>query len=116
MRSALATAGLALLAAVLLAAAAPSARAEEDLSAAKAAGLVGERPDGYLGAVSSNPSPETKQLIANINTKRKLEYSRIAKENGTTVDAVAALAGAKLIERTPPGQYVLGVDVQWKKK
>ena len=116
MRSALATACLALAATLFFAAAAPSAQADEDLAAAKAAGLVGERPDGYLGSVAADPSPETKQLIANINSKRKLEYSRIAKENGATVEAVAALAGAKLIERTPPGEYVLGVDVRWKKK
>ena len=52
MRSALATAGLALAAVLLLIAAAPNARAE-DLDAAKAAGWVGERPDGYLGVVSA---------------------------------------------------------------
>jgi uncharacterized protein YdbL (DUF1318 family) len=115
MRSAIATAALALAAAVFLAATAPSAWAL-DLSDAKTAGLVGERPDGYIGAVGPDPTPETQQLVANINTKRKLEYSRIAKESGTTVEAVAALAGAKLIERTPPGQYVLGVDVRWTKK
>jgi len=115
MRRALSMATLALAAAVLLIAVAPSAWAE-DLDAAKAAGLVGERPDGYLGLVSASAPPAVKQLVQDINAKRKLKYAEIAKQNGTEVDAVAALAGAKLIERTPAGQYVMGVDVHWQKK
>ena len=115
MRSALSTTTLALAAALLLIAAAPSAQAE-DLDAAKAAGWVGERPDGYLGVVSPSTPAAVKQLVDGVNAKRKAKYSEIAKQNGTAVDAVAALAGAKLIERTPPGQYVMGVDVRWVKK
>jgi hypothetical protein len=115
MRSALSTTTLALAAALLLIAAAPSALAE-DLDAAKAAGWVGERPDGYLGVVSASAPPEVKKLVEDVNARRKLKYTEIARQNGTEVDAVAALAGAKLIERTPPGQYVLGVDVRWQQK
>ena len=115
MRHRISTAALALAAALLFLAAAPSAWAEE-LDAAKAAGLVGERPDGYLGLVSSNAPPAVKQLVEDVNAKRKAKYTEIAQQNGTAVDAVAALAGAKLIERTPPGQYVMGVDVRWVKK
>ena len=64
MRHAISTAAIALAASVLFLAAAPSAWAE-DLDAAKAAGLVGERPDGYLGLVSASApadphNPETK--------------------------------------------------------
>jgi len=115
MRRALATATLALAAALFLIAAAPNARAE-DLDAAKAAGWVGERPDGYLGVVSASAPPAVKQLVLDVNAKRRLKYAEIAQQNGTSVDTVAALAGAKLVERTPPGQYVLGVDVRWQKK
>ncbi len=115
MRRAIAKAGLALAAVALLIAAAPAAWAE-DLAAAKAAGQVGERPDGYLGVVGAGAPPAIQQLVADVNAQRKLKYAQIAKGNGTTVDAVAALAGAKLIERTPPGEYVMGVDVRWQKK
>jgi uncharacterized protein YdbL (DUF1318 family) len=102
-------------AAALLLALAPSARAAS-LDDAKAAGQVGERPDGYVGLVDSNAPADVKQLVESVNAKRKAEYSRIAQKNGTPVDAVAAIAGQKLIERTPPGQYVMGVDVRWVKK
>jgi uncharacterized protein len=115
MRRSIRTAALAVASVLFLLVAAPSAWAGA-LDAAKAAGQVGERPDGYLGLVDSNAPPAVKQLVDSVNAKRKAEYTRIAKQNGTAVDAVAALAGAKLIERTPPGQYVMGVDVRWVKK
>jgi len=109
------TALFAAAAALLLIALAPSASAQS-LDAAKAAGQIGERPDGYVGLVDAGAPPAVKQLVDSVNAKRKAEYTRIAKQNGTAVDAVASLAGAKLIERTPPGQYVMGVDVRWVKK
>jgi hypothetical protein len=115
MRSAIAKAGLALAAVALLIVVAPNAWAE-DLAAARAAGQVGERPDGFVGVVHDDAPAAIKKLVADVNAQRKLKYAEIAKQNGTSVDAVAALAGAKLIERTPPGQYVLGVDVRWQKK
>jgi len=115
MRSAIRAVGLAIAAVLLLVAVAPSARADE-LDSAKAAGQVGERPDGFLGVVNAGAPPAIQQLVANINAKRKAKYAEIAKQNGTAVDAVAALAGGKLIERTPPGQYVMGADARWSKK
>jgi len=69
-----------------------------------------------LGVVSDEAPAAAKQLVLDINAKRKVRYAEIAKQNGTSVDAVAALAGEKLIERTPPGEYVMGVDVRWQKK
>lgn len=115
MRRSIRAAALPLASALLLLVAVPGAQANE-LDSAKAAGQVGERPDGYIGLVDANAPPAVKQLVDSVNAKRKAEYTRIAKQNGTAVDAVAALAGAKLIERTPPGQYVMGVDVRWVKK
>ena len=115
MRSALSTAGLALVAVLLLLAAAPNAWAE-DLDAAKASGWVGERPDGFIGLVSASAPPAAKQLVDEINIRRRQKYIEIARQNGTAFDAVAALAGAKLTERTPPGQYVMTVDGVWHKK
>jgi hypothetical protein len=115
MRCSIRTAALAVASAMLLLVAAPNAWADE-LDAAKAAGQVGERPDGYLGLVDANAPPAVKQLVDSVNAQRKAKYTQIAQQNGTAVDAVAALAGAKLIERTPPGQYVMGVDVRWVKK
>src|SRR5262245_2642474 len=111
MRSATRLIGL-LLAAVLLSA--PIARADE-LDAAKAAGQVGERADGYLGVVGSAP-PGVGNLVNDVNAKRKAKYGEIAKQNGTGADAVGALMGQKLIERAPSGQFVMGTDGRWVRK
>jgi uncharacterized protein YdbL (DUF1318 family) len=40
----------------------------------------------------------------------------IAKKDGTNATAVAALAGAKLVERAPVGQFVMDASGSWKKK
>ncbi|HEY8152951.1 MAG TPA: YdbL family protein [Myxococcota bacterium] len=115
MRSAIRAVGLAIAAVLLSVAGAPSASADE-LDSAKAAGQVGERPDGYLGVVAAGAPPAVTQLVADVNAKRKLKYAEIAKQNGTAIDAVAALMGEKLIERTPAGQYVMRADGRWARK
>jgi uncharacterized protein YdbL (DUF1318 family) len=86
------------------------------LQDAKAQGLLGEQPNGYLGLVKSNASPEVKALMNNINAQRKQEYRSIAKRNNTKLNVVEALAGKKAMERTPPGQYIRSPSGQWSKK
>jgi hypothetical protein len=77
---------------------------------------VGERPDGYLGAVASPAPAEIRALVDRINAERSQRYAEIAVQRGTTPAAVAALAGQKLVERTPPGQYYLDADGNWVKR
>ena len=100
--------------AILLAAAVPTFAA--DLDSSKSAGHIGEGPDGYLHVVDPSAPADTKALVADVNAKRKAKYEAIAKQNGAPLDAVAVQAGAKLIERTPPGQYVMNPDGSWRKK
>ena len=77
------------------------------LDEAKANGLVGEKPNGYLGAV--NPSnADAQALIKDVNQKRRQAYEDIAKRNGTNVQAVETLAGEKAIQNTKPGNFVEG--------
>jgi len=85
-----------------------------DLQTAKEQGQVGETSEGYLAAVVS-PDTEVKELIADINTKRKLKYEEIAVKNGIDLDKVEKLAGKKAIEKTPSGQYVK-TERGWIKK
>ena len=86
-----------------------------ELEKAKQAGSVGERPDGYLGVVDRNAGSAIEQLVEEINGKRRQKYGAIAKKNGTSVGAVAALAGAKLIEKAAPGEYVMQPSGKWVK-
>ena len=86
------------------------------LQDAKAQGLLGEQPNGYLGLVKANASAEVKRLMADINARRKQEYQAIAQRNHTQLHVVEALAGKKAIERTPSGQFIRLPSGQWTKK
>jgi uncharacterized protein YdbL (DUF1318 family) len=86
-----------------------------NLDEAKSSGLVGEQTNGYLAAVTSQPSPEVLSLVNDINGKRKEAYQNIAKKNGTALAEVEKLAAEKAIEKTLPGHY-LKINGQWMKK
>ena len=85
-----------------------------NLVQAKQQGVVGERPDGLLGAVK--PSAEATAIIDKINAERMDKYKAIAAKNGTPVRQVQALAGKKLIEQTPSGEYIMNAAGHWQKK
>ena len=93
---------------------APAAAAS--LDQAKAAGQVGERIDGYVGVVDAGAPGDVKALVEKINAERKAKYAEIAQKQGAPVAAVAQIAGKKLIERAPKGEYVMGADGQWQRK
>jgi uncharacterized protein YdbL (DUF1318 family) len=86
------------------------------LDDAKAAGQVGEAPDGYVHLVDPGAPAGVKALVEDINAKRKAKYADIAKKRNAPIEAVAVQAGAKLVERTPTGQYVMDDRSNWKKK
>ncbi len=84
------------------------------LDEAKASGVVGEKLNGYLGVVSSNPQGE--KLVSEINAQRRAKYEEIANKNGTARDVVESLAAKKAIEKTLPGQWIEVSPGKWKKK
>jgi uncharacterized protein YdbL (DUF1318 family) len=98
-----------------LALAIPLAGAALDLDGARSQGLVGEQTDGYVGAVKGQGGAELSQLVAQVNAKRLAAYQEIAREQGTPVEAVAALAGQKLIARMPAGSWI-GDQGRWYQK
>jgi hypothetical protein len=86
------------------------------LDEAKQGGLVGEDASGYIAAVSSKPTKEVQALVADINSKRRTEYERIAGANGISVEDVEKLAGKKAIEKSPAGDYIRLPGEAWRKK
>lgn len=92
------------------------AAAQDGLEAAKAAGLVGERPDGLVGVVPATVPAEIQALVERINAQRRDRYQDVARSNGTSVAAVQAVAGRQLIDRTPAGQYVMNSSGSWVRK
>ncbi len=85
------------------------------ITSAKAEGLVGEKPDGLIGAVAA-PSADVQSLVDSTNAQRMDKYKAIAAKNGTPVDQVQALAGQTLIAKTPSGQYIMNASGGWQKK
>ncbi|HBO4760617.1 TPA: YdbL family protein [Pseudomonas aeruginosa] len=83
------------------------------LGGAKAQGLVGEQADGYLGVVRN--SGQAADIAAQINAARRAEYQKVANSSGASLADVEAMAGKKVMERTPAGQYVQ-VGGKWVKK
>lgn len=86
-----------------------------DLDSAKDQGLVGERGDGYIGAVAASPSAEVAGLVKEINAGRRAEYQRIAGENSQPINVIEQLAAAKAVEKTKSGHYVMSGG-KWVKK
>src|SRR5690606_14327558 len=68
-------------------------------AAARASGAIGEKPDGFLGYVTS-PSASVKALVEDLNIKRKAAYTRKAQETNSTVEQFAFTSGCNLIMRT----------------
>ncbi len=88
----------------------------QSLAGAKEAGWVGERPDGYLGLVKPDSPNDIKKLVQDINAKRRERYLEIAKKNGTKLEAVHGIVGAKLIKRARPSEYIMNSAGKWIKK
>ena len=81
------------------------------LDEARAAGRAGETPTGYLGAADNDPA--VRALVATVNARRRDHYKVIADRENTPLAAVEQLAGARLVGRAGPGEYVMDVNGTW---
>ena len=102
-------------AAVLAALAVPALAQQRDpaYAAAREAGKVGEKPDGYLGIVGA-ADPALQRLVDDINIKRKAIYMEKAREQNATPEAYALTAGCQAIARTVPGEKYMAPDGTWQ--
>lgn len=91
----------------------PSAMAQRDpaYEAARSGGQIGEQPDGYLGFVST-PTPAVRDMVNDINIKRKAAYTSGAPA-GSTIEQFAFITGCNLIAKTKPGEKYKGPDGRW---
>lgn len=84
-----------------------------DLDTAKAQGLVGEQPNGYLGLVVSKHAEAT-ELVSSVNKLRKEKYMEIATKQKTALSNIEKLAGGKLVERAAAdGEYYQTSSGNW---
>lgn len=107
--------GRLILAAALLSVA-PAATAQTPaIDAARAAGQVGERYDGYIG-ISGAASATVRSQVAAINIRRRALYSNLAAARGASPQDVGITAGCQLLARVGVGHaYMLG-DGAWRRR
>lgn len=86
------------------------------LDEARAQGLIGEQPNGYVGVVPGSGNAQAAALANQINAKRRAAYRSVAASNGTTLQSVEVLAGSKLIGRLQPGQWLMDQNGQWRRR
>ena len=82
-------------------------------AAARAAGQVGEKIDGYLGIVSGG-SAALQAVVNDINIKRRALYSQKAQAANATLDEYALTAGCQAIMATRPGEKYQAPDGSWQ--
>ncbi|QNN66999.1 YdbL family protein [Sphingomonas lutea] len=75
------------------------------VDAARAAGVVGERYDGFVG-VASPPSSAVRSQVATINIQRRTLYSNLATSRGVSPGEVGITAGCQLLARVRVGRPI----------
>lgn len=82
-------------------------------AAARTAGQIGEKMDGYLGIVGVE-TPDLRRMVNDINIKRRAVYAEKAQENNATLEEYALSAGCQLILKTEPGEKYQAPDGSWQ--
>jgi uncharacterized protein YdbL (DUF1318 family) len=93
-----------------------SAGAKAAVDSAKAAGVVGEQGDGFLGLVTGAAPPGVKSAVTEINTGRAKAYADIAAKTGVAVAVAGEATARQLQSRLPSGQYFKPEDGSWTRK
>ncbi|MFL6728307.1 MAG: DUF1318 domain-containing protein [Sphingomicrobium sp.] len=101
------------LAALMLAASAAAQTPAVD--AARAAGAVGERYDGYVGLASA-VTAQVRSQVATINIRRRSLYSNLAASKGVSPQEVGITAGCQLLARVPIGGSFMLADGVWRRR
>lgn len=104
--------------AALASVAVPSAALAQDpaaILAARRAGLIGERYDGYLGLVSTNAPAELRRQVAALNIRRRSLYSNLAARRGVSPEEVGITAACTLLRRVGVGEYYLPGQGGWRR-
>ena len=99
----------------LLFAAAPASAQTPAVDAARAAGVIGERYDGYIGVAGPAPSAVRSQ-VARINIQRRSLYSRLASSKGVSPQDVGITAGCQILARVGFGEAFMWADGAWRRR
>lgn len=82
---------------------------------ARAAGLIGERFDGYLGLVAV-PGENLRKQVGAVNIKRRALYSDLARRRGVTAQEVGVSAACVLLGRVAVGEAYQLSEGPWRRR
>jgi len=82
--------------------------------AAKRAGQIGERYDGYLGYILT-PSPGLRRQVDAVNIRRRSLYSNLAARKGVSPEEVGITAACSLLRRISLGEYYFQGQGGWQR-
>jgi uncharacterized protein len=103
------------LAASVLVPGAVSAQSYPELAAARRAGQVGERYDGYLG-YASTPSRQVQRQVGAINIRRRSLYVGLAQRRRVTPEVAGLATGCELLGRVAVGEVYMLQDGVWRRR
>jgi len=101
-----------------LALAAPALAQDASLNQARAAGLIGEQADGYLGFVpGASISADLRGRVEQNNIQRRQLYTRRAAERSVSVNEMAAAVACEVFERRiAVGERYRDANGQWRQR
>jgi len=102
----------------LLCALPPTASAQSQvrlLDAPRAAGIVGERYDGYAMVRGAAP-PDVVALVNSVNADRRTVYAERAAAQRAPIEEVGKVYAAEIMKAAPKGTWFLSESGQWTQK
>lgn len=94
-----------------------SAMAEPQLDAAKQAGQIGERFDGYVGLVNAGgASDEIKRYVDDVNARRREVYTRLSQDTGQSMASIARKTAEKQFQSAQSGEFIMSDAGKWQSK
>ena len=86
------------------------------MDAPRAAGLVGERFDGYAVVRDPSVSTEIHDIVRQVNSERQKIYEQRAATEGASVNQVGRIYAQEIIRSAPAGIYILQENGNWVQK
>lgn len=103
------------IAAASLALPAAAAQNPATIHAARQAGVIGERYDGYMGIVGT-PSAEVRRQVSAVNLRRRNLYISLASRRRVNPQVVGIATACELIAGLAPGQFYQLGDGVWRRR
>jgi uncharacterized protein YdbL (DUF1318 family) len=96
---------------------APPAQAQSrPLDAPRAAGVVGERYDGYAVVRDPSAPADIRTLVETTNAQRRQVYADKAKAEGVPIEEVGKVYAREILAQAPAGTWFQGPDGGWSQK